>query len=110
MPCYTQKMPLFVVPRGMRHLVVMQNGKTILKAEIMSESTASTFPYLRFARLHGLDYGTVLRAAEWVSNGGSASLVNKAALDNLSMGNAAALAHVIAHEYDRRKAVTDGGS
>ena len=71
----------------------------------------SSFPYLRFARLHGLDYGTVLRAADYMSPRDSAWGVFqhfKADVESLSPTHCAALVHVVAHEYDRRKALTDG--
>jgi hypothetical protein len=74
--------------------------------------STSSFPYLRFARLHGLDYGTVLRAAEYLYKGRGLSEVHanqfEREVDKLSMGNVAALGHVISHEYDRRSAVSNG--
>jgi len=83
-----------------------------LRDRDMSESS---FPYLRFARLHGLDYGTVLRAADYLgrnSTFGDPTSCRVSHFDRdveaLTNEKAAALAHVIAHEYDRRKARTDG--
>lgn len=76
----------------------------------------SSFPYLRFARLHGLDYPDVLRAAEYLSDPGRIVLENCPALwdiyakslERLPSRLVDALCHVVAHEYDRRKAVESG--